>query len=263
MIIAAGLVPHTPLLLPTLGKNAADALMQTSGAIEKLKESFSAQNLETVVLIKTPERGRRRRTMFQIQLPQNYRVDLSEFGDLVTQGTFVCDTVLGTELKNAARSAHVPLAYIGEEKLEYTASVPLLSLFGRQKVKVIVVQPPDTDGAALYAFGKALTAPLQESHKRVACIATGDCAHCVRKGKKENHEQVCLPFDYMFLDALKKKSTDALLAMRREEISRLNACAVQPALVLRGIIDSLSWNAHLLSYEAPFGVGYTVLEYRL
>lgn len=263
MIIVAGIVPHTPLLLPTVGKDVADALMQTSGAIEKLKESFSAQNPETVILIKTPERGRRRRTVFQIQLPQNYHVDLSEFGDLVTQGIFACDTVLGTELKNAARSAHVPLTYTGEEKLEYTASVPLLSLFGTQKIKTIVIQPPDTDGAALYAFGGALTSALQESQKRVVCIAAGDCAHCVRKGKKESHEQICLPFDYMFLDALKKKSADALLAMRREEISRLNACAVQPSLVLRGIIDSLSWNAHLLSYEAPFGVGYAVLEYRL
>lgn len=263
MIIAAGIVPHTPLLLPTLGKDAADALVKTSDAIEKLKNSFSAQNPETVVLVKTPERGRRRRTVFQIQLPQSYRVDLSEFGDLVTEGEFVCDTVLGTELKNNARVAHIPLSYISEEKLEYTASVPLLALFGTQKIKAIVVQPPDAESAMLYAFGKSLSAVLQESSKRIVLLAAGDCAHCVRKGKKENHEQICLPFDYMFLDAMKKKSTDALLTMRREEISRLNACAIQPALVLRGIIDSLSWNAHLLSYEAPFGVGYTVLEYRL
>lgn len=263
MIVAAGIVPHTPLLTPTLGKDAADTLVKTSRAIEELKKSFSAQSAETIILIKTPERGRRRRTVFQIQLPQSYRVDLSEFGDLITQGTFSCDTVLGVELKGSVRDAHIPLAYTGEEKLEYTASVPLLSLFGAQKIKVIVVQPPDTENSVLYAFGKSLAAALQESSKRLICLAAGDCAHCVRKGKKENHEQICLPFDYMFMDALQKKSADALLAIRRDEISRLNACAVQPALTLRGIIDSLSWNAHLLSYEAPFGVGYTVLEYRL
>lgn len=261
MIIASALVPHTPLLIPTIGKDAREQMKKTIEGLHRLKEHFAQHNPDTVILIKTPERGRRRKTAFQIQLPAKYTIDLNEFGDLMTKGEFVCDTVLGTELKTRVRDSKLSLTYVSTEPLEYTASVPLLALFGTFPVKVIIVQPPQTDYETLFAFGTALTATLQESSKRIICIAAGDCAHCTHKGKKQSHEQVCLPFDYMFMDALQKKSPDALLAMKPEEVRTLNACAVPPALVLHGILDSLSWNARLISYEAPFGVGYCVMEY--
>ncbi|MBI4252947.1 hypothetical protein HY623_02065 [Candidatus Uhrbacteria bacterium] len=263
MIVSAALIPHSPLLLPSIGKDAHDMLVKTLEGLATLKASCANLGVDTVVLIKTPEQGRRRRTVFELQLAQQYCVDVSKFGDLVTKGSFACDTVLGTEIKGNIRDAHISLALISNDYPEYTAGIPLLTLFEGLPIKVVIVQPPDTDTRALFAFGCALTSTLQRSAKRIICLAAGDCAHCVKKGKKEEHEKICLPFDYMFIDALRKKAPDALLSIKREDVRRLNACAVQPSIVLRGILDSLSWNTHLLSYEAPFGVGYTVLEYRV
>lgn len=263
MIVSATLIPHSPLLLPSIAKDAHDKLTKTLEGLAALKSSLSHLGIDTVVLIKTPEQGRRRRTVFELQLAQQYSVDVSKFGDLVTKGSFACDTVLGTEIKGNIRDAHISLALTSNDYPEYTAGIPLLALFEGLPIKVVIVQPPDTDARTLFSFGCALTNTLQRSAKHIVCLAAGDCAHCMKKGKKEEHEQTCLPFDYMFIDALQKKTSDALLSIKRGDIQRLNACAVQPSIVLRGILDSLSWSAHLLSYEAPFGVGYTVLEWRI
>lgn len=253
MIVSAALIPHSPLLIPSIGKDAHDKLTKTLEGFAMLKSSLSNLGIDTVVLIKTPEQGRRRRTVFELQLAQQYTVDVSTFGDLVTKGSFACDTVLGTEIKCNIRDANISLALTSNDYPEYTAGIPLLTLFDGLPVKVVIVQPPDTDALTLFSFGCALTNTLQRSAKHIVCLAAGDCAH----------GQICLPFDYMFIDALQKKTPDALLAIKREDARKLNACAVQPSIVLRGILDSLSWSARLLSYEAPFGVGYTVIEYRV
>lgn len=253
MIVSAALIPHSPLLLPSIGKDAHDKLTKTLEGLAALKSSLSHLDVDTVVLIKTPERGRRRRTVFELQLAQQYTIDVSTFGDLTTKGSFACDTVLGTEIKGNIRDAHISLTLTSNDYPEYTAGIPLLALFEGLPIKVVIVQPPDTDAHTLFSFGCALTNTLQRSAKHIVCLAAGDCAHA----------QMCLPFDYMFIDALQKKTPDALLSIKREDARKLNACAVQPSIVLRGIIDSLSWSAHLLSYEAPFGVGYTVLEWRV
>lgn len=263
MIVSAALVPHSPLLLPTVGAEARENLAQTLSGLARLISSLREQSPDTVVLIKTPEHGRKRRTVFQLQVPQRYAVDVSQFGDLITKDEFSCDTVLGGELKNNFRDSSITLAYTSETALEYTASIPLMTLFRGTSVKVLVLQPPNTDFDTLYSFGARLTSTLQRPTKRIACLAAGDCAHCIKKGKKEGYEHVCLPFDYMFLDALQKKSPNALRAIKREDVVRLNACAVSPSLVLRGMLDSLSWTARPLSYEAPFGVGYAVVEFLL
>lgn len=263
MIVSAALVPHTPLLLPSVGGSARDSLKTTLAGMARLKESLTHTAPDTIVLIKTPERGRRRRSVFHIQLPQHYAVELSKFGDLVTREEYLCDTVLGAELKENLRTADIPVTYASDGQLEYTAGVPLLALCGSSPIKILVIQPPRADLKTLFAFGQRVTSTLQESPKKIVCLAAGDCAHCSKKGKKEGYEHICLPFDYMFNDAAQKKSPHALLSINRDEIATLNACAVEPTVVLRGILDALSWQSRLRSYEAPFGVGYSVIEFTL
>lgn len=263
MIVSAALVPHTPLLLPSIGGDGRDSLKATLAGMAHLKESLVRIAPDTVMLIKTPERGRRRARVFHIQLPQSYTVELSQFGDLVTREEYLCDTVLGAELKENLRTTDIPVTYASDEQLEYTAGVPLLALFEKSPIKLLVIQPPRTDLQTLFAFGQRVTSTLQESPKKIVCLAAGDCAHCIKKGKKEGYEHTCLPFDYMFNDAAQKKSPKALLAINHDEIATLNACAVEPTVLLRGILDAVSWQSRLISYEAPFGVGYSIIEFTL
>ncbi|MEK7122990.1 MAG: hypothetical protein AAB855_03995 [Patescibacteria group bacterium] len=261
MIVHGALIPHTPLLLPTIGGNAHHELTSTLESMARLKESIERHMPDTIVLIKTPEKGRRKKNALHIQLPQKYVAEFSQFGDLITREEFTCDTVLAAELKDELRRADIPISSVSKESLEYTASIGLVTLCAKLPVKVVVLQPPQTDLDTLFSFGQHLTDVLQKSPKKIVVLAAGDGAHCSKKGKKEKYEHICLPFDYMFNDAVQKKSSTALLSTNREEMTTLNACAVEPAVVLRGILDSLSWTANMLSYEAPFGVGYSVIEF--
>ncbi len=261
-IIYSALVPHSPLLLPRIGKDAHASLAKTTAALEKVKMTLEEKNIETLVLLTTADEHRKHSSLFRITVSQNYSAEFTEFGDLLTTWTSPCDAVLGTEIKNDLAHAQIKTTFKSEPCLNYTAGVPLHLLVKPGGMNVLVISPAETDAHSLFRAGTVIHATLQRSAKRIACIAGGDLAHCSEKNATHEHyAKTCLPFDYMFLDAVQKKRSETLRAFNYADSEKLGACALPVSLVLRGIIEGMEWQPNVLSYEAPFGVGYTVTEF--
>ncbi|MBI4600254.1 hypothetical protein HY732_05045 [Candidatus Uhrbacteria bacterium] len=261
-ILYSALVPHSPLLIPTIGKDAHALLRGTSDALDSVKKTLEEKRIETVVLLTTSDEHRKHGSLFRIMLPQSYAADFAEFGDLITTWSAPSDTVLGTEIKNDLARARIKTNFKSDPNLDYTAGVPLALLVKSGTMNAVVIRPAETDNRSLFRAGTVIHAALQRSAKRIACIASGDLAHCgEKKASHEHYAKTCLPFDYLFLDALKKKHSESLLSFNYADSEKLGACALPVSLVLRGILEGMGWQPNTLSYEAPFGVGYTVTEF--
>jgi len=261
-IVYSAIVPHSPLLLPTIGKDAYSTLQKTTDALATVRKAIEEKQVETLILLTTSDEHKKHSSLFRILLPTEYTAEFTEFGDLMTTWSCPSDTVLAAEAKNDLARAEIKTTFKSDSLLDYPAGVPLFTLVKEGSLKIIVIQPAEVDLQSLFAFGQILHSTFQSSQKRIACIASGDLAHCgKKKSTHEHYAKTCLPFDYMFLDALQKKRPEPLLSFDYKGSEKLGACALPVTVVLHGMLDQIDWTVSVLSYEAPFGVGYAVVEF--
>ncbi len=259
----SALVPHSPILLPTIGKEKRSEIIKTVQAYELIQKKVTEHDIETILVLTTPDQHKKHGPKHRLCLSAEYITTFSDFGDIVTSHAFASDAVLGSEIKADLARAGQPVIFNSKNTLDYTSGIPLMLLATNQKMKVLVIQPAETELAALYAFGQIVCKSLQRSSRKIMCVASGDFARCIHKKEHEHYSQRCMPFDFMLTDAIQKKTPESLLAFDRGEAEKLGACVLPVAVVLRGILDPLEWTARQISYEAPFGVGYGVIEFEV
>ena len=71
-------------------------------------------------------------------------------------------------------------------------------------------------------------------------------------------------FDKALIEALKKKDIEKILKLD-ELYPEAGECGLRSFSFLLGILETsgLKWQAKVLSYEGPFGVGYLVINFTL
>ena len=55
-----------------------------------------------------------------------------------------------------------------------------------------------------------------------------------------------------------KKDIKGILNLDLDFVEAAGECGLRSILILLGALDGLNWKPEILSYEAPFGVGYLV-----
>ena len=71
--------------------------------------------------------------------------------------------------------------------------------------------------------------------------------------------QTAAEFDKQVLQAVQDLSVKALLGIDRNLVEVAGECGLRPIFFLLGVVGGMDAAAELLSYEAPFGVGYGVV----
>ena len=110
----------------------------------------------------------------------------------------------------------------------------------------------------MYTFGKAVQMAIGDSGKRVAVIASGDLSHRLSPDAPAGYSPLAAEFDKQVLQAVQNLDVKALLAIDRQLVEAAGECGLRSIFFLMGIIGGIDATAELLSYEAPFGVGYAV-----
>lgn len=107
--------------------------------------------------------------------------------------------------------------------------------------------------------GKELIKNLKDI-KKLAWIASGDMSHRLKKDGPYGLHPSGPKFDKQFIDLLKKKDVEAILNMNPKLIEEAGECGLRSFCMLLGALEKnkAKWQPEILSYEAPFGVGYLV-----
>lgn len=262
MIVFAGIVPHSPLLIPSIGKENLTQMQQTTDAMRLLSEELYATHPDTIVLIST--HAAHHAEAFSVNLHDTYAVDLSGFGDMDVGRTFLGDTVFASMIQQQMQSDGIPFTLDSNAMLDYGSGVPLLLLTeSLPQVKVVPVSVSGLDAKDHVAFGKALKDVCEQSSKRIAIIASGDLSHCVTKDAPMGFREEGPVYDQQIVSAVTSLSTSVLLNMDEALRSAAHECVHDQLLVLFGALERKQAKVHLLSYEHPFGVGYLVVHMHL
>lgn len=101
--------------------------------------------------------------------------------------------------------------------------------------------------------------------KKLAWIASGDMSHRLKEDGPYGLHPSGPKFDREFIERLKKKDVGGILNMDPKLIEEAGECGLRSFCMLLGALEGakIKWQSKILSYEAPFGVGYLVANMRI
>jgi MEMO1 family protein len=260
-IVFSAIVPHPPILIPTIGKKNIDQLKATLSSYLKLEQNLYASQAETIIII-SPH-GPLQEDSFALNLSQEFTGDFNEFGDLATKFSLAGDIGLTHKIRERMETK-APLQLTSEEKLDHGASIPLYLLTQHlPKIKIIPFYYSGLDFNAHYNIGQMIKSELLKSDTRVALVASGDLSHRLTKNAPAGYNPKGKKFDKKLIDKLLKKETGEIIKFDHNLVADAGECGLKSIVIMLGILDGMKYEPELLSYEAPFGVGYLVMNYRL
>jgi len=262
MIVFAAFTPHTPLLIPPVGKEARERLHSTVSAMGRLSDELYAAMPDIILVVSG--HATRHDAAFSANLHEQYRVDLREFGDLTTSREFRSDLPLIDAIQRSIRRAGIPFTLNSDARLDYGSAVPLIMLAEQlQKVRIAPISYGGLGPKQHHAFGRALKDVLAARRERIAVVASGDLAHCLSSDAPAGYRPEGIEFDEAVRQAVESGSVSTLLSLDPDMVDKAAECAYQPLLVLFGLLENTRVRPEILSYEAPFGVGCLVAQFHL
>jgi AmmeMemoRadiSam system protein B len=260
-LIFSAFVPHSPLLIPAIGKEHRVKLQETIKAYNKLEAELIKVNPETIIII-SPH-SLIQENVFTLNLCSSYRTNLSEFGDLVTKKEWLGDLILAQTFKDNL-AGKIPLNLISQPELDYGSVIPLILLTKNlNQIKIIPLSYAGLSREKHFVFGERLRREILTNQKRIAVIASGDLSHCLTKNAPIGCRPAGKKFDKKFLTLLSEGKFKKLAEIDPNLAAEAGECGLKSALILGGILNGSTTKPKLLSYQYPFGVGYAVIQFAL
>jgi aromatic ring-opening dioxygenase LigB subunit len=262
MIVSAHLIPHSPLLLSTIGKERTEALSITRAAIEQCVAEIRAAKPDTIIIVSN--HGTVYKDAFSTNLHDPYTAHFEEFGDFATRFTAKPDLMIADRLKRHWRIAGVPHTQSSDDSLDYGSAVSLSFLTPLLlNTRIIPLSPSLLDGKAHFEAGLHASEVLLASNKRFSIICSGDLSQRLSTISPAGFSKNGEIFDTKIKELLTAHNILGLLKLDQEMIADAGECAYRPLLLVLGMIEAFRYQTEIKSYEAPFGVGELVANFKL
>ena len=260
-LVLSSIVPHPPILIPSIGKDNQAQLSNTTKAYKKIKENLLSKKVETILIISPHGAGQE--NAFVMNLSPEFEATLEEFGDFTTKKTWPGDIGLTYRIKEKLETK-TPLQLATEQKLDHGLSIPLFLLTENLlNIKIIPLYFSGLSNQEHFDFGKMIGHELLFHNEQIAVIASGDLSHALTKDSPAGYSPKGKKFDKKLTDLLLENNTKDIIKMDEKLINEAKECGLKSILILLGILDEIKYKPNLLSYEAPFGVGYMVMDFEL
>jgi aromatic ring-opening dioxygenase LigB subunit len=257
--VGAGIVPHSPLLVPTVGKEYHRETKRTQHALASLVQELYALRPDCICVIHP--HGTTTSGLFPLQTAHEFVSDFSEFGDLVTSRTWPVALTLAHEIMEHAEDHGFPVRLVNERTLTHDVAVPL-NFFPsfEQRVEVLPIgTSPTLDRQTHVHWGSMLAETFHRTQKRVVVLVSAELSQHASAAASGGVRPEGERFDRDVQSMLRKKNLDRnLMSIDGVQIELAAACGFEPLLVWSGISKRKNLAVRKLSYEHPFGIGFIV-----
>jgi len=261
-LVFAGITPHSPVLVPSIGQEHLDRLKKTTGAIRTLEQELYASFPDTILII-SPQ-GPVESEHFTIDINETYRCDLKEFGDFETKMSCKPDGEFIHALREHLEDEEIPVMLRSEEVMDHGIVVPLTHLTGHMKNFTIVpIYPSQHDLRSHFEFGKVIRETIHSTNRRIAVLASVGLSHRLTETAPGGFSPKAKGFDEKVQQLIASKNSAGFVNFDMELAKESGEAGLSVLTILMGILDRLHVEPEILSYEAPFGIGYLVTQYHL
>jgi AmmeMemoRadiSam system protein A/AmmeMemoRadiSam system protein B len=257
-IVLAGIAPHPPIMVPEVGREAIAEVRSSIDAMAALTERVIESGAETVILI-SPHAPLEPDAFVAYAGPQLH-ADFASFRAPTATVHAELDEELLKEITRAAAETAFEVVRIRGD-LDHGTAVPLYFLqrhgwHGR----VVALGYSFLSNEDHLRFGNCIRAAVDEVGRPVAFIASGDLSHRLKPGAPAGYDPHAHLFDEEVVDAIRSNSTRRIVNIDQELRRMAGECGYRSMLVAIGVAQGLEPRCEVISYEAPFGVGYLVAQ---
>ena len=258
-LVFSGIAPHPPIMVPEVGRESIGEVRSSIDAMAELTKRILNANAETVILI-SPHAP--------LELDSFVAYDDSElYGDFAnfrapqTRLTASLDENLLDLITQHAASKNYGISRLSDCKLDHGTAVPLYFLLRngwRGKVVALGYSFLSTDDHL--RFGECISRAVDELGRPVAFVASGDLSHRLKPEAPAGYNSGAYLFDEQVCEALNVNDPQSIAEMNQELRRLAGECGYRSILVALGATHEISPRCEVISYEAPFGVGYLVAQ---
>lgn len=262
-LVFAAFTPHTPLITPHIGKEHRSLLQKTDAAFETLKNELYAAKPDTVIIISA--HGDLLPSAFTLNLHPTFTIQFKDFGDLVTKQFYKSDIGLTHHLKESLETTQ-PITMTSTEEVDHGVGVPLIRLlepFKHSAPKIVPLMYSMLNFDSHYSFGVHLQQDILNSTKRIAVVASGELSHRLTKKSPAGFSPKGEEFDSRVCALVESNKLSDLVKLEPALVDEAGECGFRSLLILAGILNSIGQTPKILSYEAPFGIGYLTANFEL
>jgi len=261
-LIKTIILPHSPLLIPEIGRANYSFLDKTVVAYKQTGESLKALGVETIIII-SPH-GLAQDNAFTLNVSPEMAISLQDFGFIPPKTFLNGDSLLADQIKNVLPD-ELPMQLISENTLDYGSAIPaylLKNIIGEFKI-IVIIPAENMSLEDHFALGKNLNHVIEASDKKIAVLASSDLSHRLKRKSPGGYSPKGAKFDNKLIEFLSDPENAAtnIFKMDSKLIKDAGECGLKPITVLLGVLEGKKTKARIFSYQTDFGVGYLSLEF--
>ncbi len=263
-IVGAFIVPHPPVIIPEVGRGKEEQLQKTDAAYREVADRIAELQPDTIVLLSSHAASFV--NYFCITPDERVKGSFKQFGAENVTVEAVCDTLFVQALSRAAAQVHFPAGFSTkkEAELDFGTMIPLY--FINQvytDYKLVRMGQSALSAPEHYQLGKLIAQTADQLDRRVVVVASGDLSHRLSESSPYGFSRTGAKFDKEVTDVMKRGDFLRWLTIPPQVCREVGECGLHAYQVLAGTLDSRAVTPRLLSYEAPFGVGYSVASFEV
>jgi AmmeMemoRadiSam system protein A/AmmeMemoRadiSam system protein B len=252
-------VPHPPLIIPQVGRGEEKKIRKTVDSYMAAMKTAADLRPDTVIV--TSPHSVMYSDYFHISPGNNAYGDFGQFRASEVKIKVNYDNEFREALTDECRKDNIKAGTLGERnsELDHGTMIPLyfLNKF-LNDYKVIRIGLSGLSPVEHYSLGKAISSVSDRLGRRTILIASGDLSHKLKEDGPYGYAPEGPEFDRMTTEAF--SSGDFLSILETDEgfAEKAAECGLRSYWIMTGALDRKKVNSRLLSYEGPFGVGYSV-----
>jgi AmmeMemoRadiSam system protein A/AmmeMemoRadiSam system protein B len=258
-LVFSGIAPHPPIMVPEVGRDSISSVMDSIEAMAELTKRIIDSGAETVILI-SPHAPLEVDSFVAYEGPE-VTGDFSNFNAPEISFTAPVDEELLSSIRKAAGFQNFEVTALREHELDHGTAVPLYFLQRHGfHGKVVTLGYSFLSNEDHLRFGTSIRNAVEEVGRRAAFVASGDLSHRLKPHAPAGYNPEAHVFDDRVVEALRSNAPQRIVEIDYNLRKLAGECGYRSILVAIGASSALPQSCEVLSYEAPFGVGYLVAQ---
>src|SRR6185503_13854990 len=258
-LVFSAIAPHPPIMVPEVGRESIARVEDSIEAMAELTQRLIDSGAESVIVI-SPHAPLEADSFVAYRGPEVF-ADFTNFNAPDTYFAASVDEELLSAITETAAAERYEVFTLPSHELDHGTAVPLYFLFRNGwKGKVVTLGYSFLSNEDHVRFGSCIRRAIDRVGRRVAFIASGDLSHRLKPQAPAGYNPDAHVFDEQVVDALRSNDPQRIVDIDFNLRRLAGECGYRSMLVAIGACSELPLSCEVLSYEAPFGVGYLVAQ---
>ncbi len=261
-MLGAIIVPHPPLIIPTVGRGQERSVQATIDAYRDAAKQ--AADWDPEVLIVTSPHTVMYADYFHISPGVGASGSMAAFGAPQTRLRAKYDAELRQEMIRQAEAAGLQAGTLGERDpaLDHGAFLPLYFLQNAGVFcPILRIGLSGFSPLQHYQLGQCIAKAVDKLGRRAVFVASGDLSHKLKDDGPYGYAPEGPVFDRRVTAAMGSGDFLQFLTMDPALCGRAAECGLRSFQIMAGALDGLGVEPKLLSHEGVTGVGYAVATF--